>query len=420
MSESARSGQPGRSTVPRVVALGLILAGASLFACEGRQEPPPAGPSEEAPPANPLYVDPASYDFGANPRLVEKLRSSAHRYFRFINVPFSREVCRRFADEAAGAPSLNLHGDAHLEQYAVTDLGRGLTDFDDSSIGPAVVDLVRFGTSLHLACGEEDCGEAPEALLDEMLRGYRAALADPEIDTPEPRLAAAKRQGFRQDREGFYGFVDSTMEPVPEAERAELEAALEPYFQAMLEDEGDLDADFFAVERLGYLRMGVGSALDLKYLVRVRGASADPLDDVVLQVKQVRDLKGIPCIRTDPGADPLRVLRGHLRIARRPFRFLGYARFKGRNFWAHAWVENYSELEIEEAFAAPGELAEIAYDVGVQLGHGHPVETAAQLARQVRREQSRLVDRDAAKIHAACRELARQVVEAWERFKAAL
>ena len=50
--------------------------------------------------------------------------------------------------------------------------------------------------------------------------------------------------------------------------------------------------------------MGVGSALDLKFLVRVRGATGDPLDDVVLQVKQVRDLGGIPCIRTDPGADP--------------------------------------------------------------------------------------------------------------------
>ncbi len=409
-------------------ALIALILGAFLSACQG--EPTPAGRGEEATPDNVvspptpqgalLYVDPASYDFDANPRLVDKLRSSAHRYFRFINVPFSREVCRRFADEAAGAPSLNLHGDAHLEQYAVTDLGRGLTDFDDSSIGPAVIDLVRFGTSLHLACGEQDCGDDPAALLDELLRGYRAALADPAIEAPEPRLAAAKRQGFRHDHEGFYGFVDSTMEPVPEAERSELEAALEPYFQAMLEDDGDLDADFFTVERLGYLRMGVGSALDLKYLVRVRGASADPLDDVVLQVKQVRDLRGIPCIRTDPGADPLRVLRGHLRIARRPYRFLGYARFRGKNFWVHAWVENYSELEIEEAFSDPGEVAEIAYDVGVQLGHGHPIEAAAQLARQVRREQSRLVDRDAAKIQATSRELARLTVEAWERFKAEL
>lgn len=399
------------------IALTLGALGLAHLSCRAERT---AGPGEEASPGNPLYVDPTGYDWSDNPRLVDKLRSTPHRYFRFINVTFSREVCRRFAAEAAAAPSLNLHGDAHLEQYAVTELGRGLTDFDDSSIGPAVVDLVRFGTSLHLACIEQSCGDDPEELFGEFLRGYRAALQDPAIQAPEPRLARRKREGFRHDLEGYYGFVDSAMEPVPEAEARELEAALGPYFRAMAEVESGLAADFFTVERLGYLRMGVGSALDLKYLVRVRGASGDPFDDVVLQVKQVRDLRGIPCIRTDPGADPLRVLRGHLRIAARPFRFLGYARFRHRNFWVHAWVENYSELEIEEVFDNPGEAAEIAYDVGVQLGRGHPIETVPQLARQVRDEQIRLVDRDAGKIAAACRELARSTVAAWERFKAEL
>ena len=42
-------------------------------------------------------------------------------------------------------PTVTLHGDPHLEQYAVTDAGRGLTDFDDASKGPAILDLVRFG-----------------------------------------------------------------------------------------------------------------------------------------------------------------------------------------------------------------------------------------------------------------------------------
>ena len=154
--------------------------------------------------------------------------------------------------------------------------------------------------------------------------------------------------------------------------------------------------------------------------MRVRGASADPLDDVVLQVKQVRDLGGIPCVATDPGADPLRVLRGHLRLATEPFRFLGYARLRGRNFWVHAWLENYSELEIEEAFTAAGEMAEVAFDVGVQLGRGHPRQTAGPLARQVRGEQIRLIDRDAGEVEAGCRELADLTVAAWERFKAAV
>jgi Ser/Thr protein kinase RdoA (MazF antagonist) len=42
---------------------------------------------------------------------------------------------------------VNLHGDAHLEQFAVTDASFGLIDFDDAVGGPAVIDLLRFGVS---------------------------------------------------------------------------------------------------------------------------------------------------------------------------------------------------------------------------------------------------------------------------------
>src|SRR3990172_1284671 len=84
---------------------------------------------------NPLYVDPATRDFSNNPELLERIKGSPHGYFRFINIEFSKEICRRFQNRLPGTPSFNLHGDAHIEQYAITDLGRGLTDFDDSSTG---------------------------------------------------------------------------------------------------------------------------------------------------------------------------------------------------------------------------------------------------------------------------------------------
>ncbi len=391
------------------------LLAASFFVQLACQAPEKA---EEPPPANPLYVDSADFDFSDNPKLLTKLHASPHRYFRFINVPFSQEICRRFETEIAAAPSFNLHGDAHVEQYAVTSEGRGMTDFDDSSIGPALVDVSRFAVSLRLACEQEGCGNEWEALFDDFLRGYRTALEDPAAEVPVPRLAVRKRDKFKADRQGFLGFVESAMEPVPEDEAQGLREALEPYIGAMLEEHPDLDADFFTVEKLGYLRAGVGSALDLKFLVRIRGPSTEPLDDVVLEVKQVRDLTGIPCIAVTPGADPLRVLHGHLHIANQPYRYLGYARFRGRNFWVHAWEDNYSELEIDEDFESLEEIAEIVFDVGVQLGRGHTRQAAAQLEKQLRREQAEQIDRDAEKIKAASQELARLTLEAWERFKA--
>ena len=384
-----------------------------------------APPGDKAPPTpaadavNPLFVDPASRDFSQNPRLLERVLATPHGYFRFINVPFSREVCRRFGADLVGTPMFNLHGDAHIEQYATTDLGRGLTDFDDSSTGPAIVDLARFGASLYLAVDQAGLAADADAIYDQFLSGYRAALDDPSIEVPEPRLVARKREGFEYDREAYFRFIDSLMEPVPEDEARGLEASLRPYVEVMLEESPDLPADFFRVERIGYLRQGIGSALDIKYLARVRGRSPEPLDDVVLEIKQVRDLTDIECISVASGPDPFRVLVGQARIATEPYQYLGYARFRDHTFWVHAWVENYSELDIDDDLTAAGEVAEVAFDVGVQLGRGHVKAIAQPLDLQLRREQMRLIDRDAEKIKAACHELADLVVDAWERFKAA-
>ena len=130
---------------------------ALLYSCS----PGPESPVVEN--SNPLFVSPESSDFSNNPDLLDRIVHSPQGYFRFINIPFSEEICHRLGDEIHGTPTFNLHGDAHVEQYAVTDLGRGLTDFDDSSKGPAVLDLIRIGVSLHLASEANSWQEQADA-----------------------------------------------------------------------------------------------------------------------------------------------------------------------------------------------------------------------------------------------------------------
>jgi hypothetical protein len=190
-----------------------------------------------------------------------------------------------------------------------------------------------------------------------------------------------------------------------------------PYVEAMLEQDPDLDDGFYQVVDAGYLGLGVGSALDRKYLVRVRGASDEPLDDAVLEIKEVRELEDIECIRVSSGSDPFRVLLGQTRIAYEPFGHLGYIRFREDSFWIHAWVENYKEVEIGESFASSEELAEVAYDVGVQLGRGHVNQIGAPLDAQLRSEQMRILDRDEDRLEQAVKELTELTFDAWERFR---
>ncbi|MFQ5631582.1 MAG: DUF2252 family protein [bacterium] len=369
---------------------------------------------------NPLYVDPTSYDFSKNPPLLERVESGPHGYFRFINLQFSQEVCRRFRTSFEGTPPLNLHGDAHLEQYAVTDLGRGLTDFDDSSMGPAILDILRFGVSLRLACQTHGWIDNAERLFDAFLLGYRQALNNPDANAKEPVVVRRIRSGFEEEKQEFFEWVESQMLPISGSAQDSLHKAMQQYIDAMIADNPKLERNYFQLQQAGYLQMGIGSALDIKYLVRIRGASDDPMDDVVLEIKEVRDISGISCIIRTQKADPFRVLLGQARIAYAPFKHLGYFRFRRLTFWVHSWVENYKEVKIGKSFKTEDELAEVAHDVGLQLGHGHTRHIASPFDAQLKRSQLRLLSVTEPRIKRACIDLAKLTVEAWTTFRAGI
>jgi hypothetical protein len=74
---------------------------------------------------------------GAPRELIERLRASPFDYFRSVNRPWIARVCDVFAEDLPRVPTVRLHGDAHIEQFAVTKDAWGLDDFDDSARGPA-------------------------------------------------------------------------------------------------------------------------------------------------------------------------------------------------------------------------------------------------------------------------------------------
>ncbi len=392
----------------------LVMAG--LTACSGscgRR----ADADETSGLADRIYVSPAAFDFSENPKLLDRILRSPHGYFRFINTPFSQAACERYASLYAGVPEVNLHGDAHLEQYAVTDLGRGLTDFDDSSKGPAMLDLLRFGASLGLAFPEDEHRNLAIEAFDRFLDGYRAALEDPKHEAPAPDWVHEARQEFRVDREAYFGWVNGIMEPVDPDEQAELAAAMADYVKAMHQNDPELDPRFFDVEAVGRLRMGVGSALDEKYLVRVRGPGPDPLDDVVLEAKEVRSLSGIGCVEGSRFVDPFRILLAQAHLAYEPYAYLGYIDLRGKKFWIHSWVDNYRELKLGDLSDRPALLSQVVYDAGVQLGRGHP-KIARGFEVQLRQALLRFLDKNRSALRAAVTELSEATVAAWRRFEA--
>ena len=128
---------------------------------------------------------------GASDALIDKIGASAFRYFRAIAEPFKHRTCEAFRDLRWRLPSGAVHGDTHLE-HVVTDEDFGLADFDNAGYGPAIVDLVRYAASLHLACQEIKGGCDPERAVTAYFDAYRTALDHP-VQRKQPEIVIRLR-----------------------------------------------------------------------------------------------------------------------------------------------------------------------------------------------------------------------------------
>jgi len=393
------------------------LALALLTACASDHSPEPSPATAVTHDFEASRLVPEGDKLAAEPKLKARLREDLHAYFRFINIAFSRQVCEHFVPELSSMPTVTLHGDPHLEQYAVTDAGRGLTDFDDASTGPAVLDLVRFGVSLELGARAHGWETSFDAAFAEFLRGYQAGLGQSDLSVPEPAAAERLRATFVESRKGFLGWATGLILPMSGQEAAELRAAVAVYTESLRQHLGNVPADFLEIQEAGPFRLGTGSALDEKYLLRVRGPSDDPLDDVVLEAKEIRSLAGVPCVTAGPKADPFRFLAGPIRVPYRPY--LGTFSMNDKSFWVHAWIGNYKELELGETLESPDELLEIAFESGVQLARAHVEGLGSTPDPDLAGEQIELVRAMAPEIKATVHGLTEATILAWKEFRKA-
>jgi len=114
--------------------------------------------------------------------------------------------------------------------------------------------------------------------------------------------------------------------------------------------------------------------------------------------------------------DALRVIKGQAQISNAPQRFLAAVTIHGKPFYSHTWLVHYTELSTAD-ITSPAELAEVAEDVGLQLGRGHAkVQDTSRVAEQRRAllATARAIGPGLAEV---AFDLARRVTEAWERYR---
>ncbi len=370
--------------------------------------PRPAPTVPEPPSAlDPLEVSTKWAAFERVPKLPKKVARDPYAYFRFINSQFSTVVCGELGDFAGSAPVVPLHGDAHLEQYALTDIGRGLTDFDDIATGPAIIDLARMATSLVLIARLRAFAE--DVALEAFVTGYREGLLGK--NAPRPSVLDELQKKLTTDTQSFLEGADKMMLPVtedPTLSETQMRSALKELERLMRIKDKKLATWFFTVKKLGPFHAGIGSALDRKFLARIEGATRKPGDDHIVELKFVGDRKLAPCVKRRlehaPGdlredIDP-KVLDGFLVPT-----FVGSS-----EAWAQEWYPNFHE--VDSATMTEVQLAEVARDAGSLLAREHvrgasPQNLAIDAGRDMR-------------LRTASKKLASRVEVAWKKFRDAL
>jgi len=346
----------------------------------------------------------------APPELVARLRADPFVYFRFVNREWAARVCEAFAD-VSELPIVQLHGDAHVEQFAVTKDAWGLNDFDDSARGPEYIDIVRFLGSIDLAVRQRGWTHDRDALWDRFYAGYRTGILNPNERPPQPDIVRMLRSKGLMSRAAFLAWGERQMKPMDAAASRMLVTGMEALERLVRAERPDIPAGYFAVKRAGWLRIGVGSSKVRKVLIRIQGRTADAADDELLEAKETTNLAGVSCLAGPTTPPALRVIDGTRQLSRvkhdilaiGPTMVLPAGHGRGEHWldwWVATWEPSYREVSVSELRSVT-DLGDIAYDAGVQLGGGVPGELAMRtqalsslisLKDRIRKETSIIVD----------------------------
>ena len=358
----------------------------------------------------------------APPAIQERLREDPFVYFRFLNAGWATAVCEAFRGELPALPPAILHGDAHLEQYALTATAHGLDDFDDAAHGPSVIDLVRFLGSIDLVARRRGWTAERERLFDRFFDGYSRSLADPAYPPPEPAVVARLRARPRRTREQFLSWGESLMQEPTAPQRENVARSLQLLEAFVRELRPEIPVGYFEPKGAGWLRMGVGSALVPKALVRIEGPSRAPDDDVLLEAKQLSQLEGVPCVQVPLSGEAFRVITAAEQIGRIRHDVLLVAPRREeqgpevRDWWVRTWDETYVEVATAD-LASADELAEVAHDVGAQLGCTNLRHSIPLLEAQLRRAEVAAVKRLGPRIRATACRLVDELLAGWEEWR---
>jgi hypothetical protein len=263
-----------------------------------------------------------------------------------------------------------------------------------------------------------------QSLFDEFFRGYRAALMDRGYQPPVPAYVSRMREALADGPSHleFLEWAESLMEPVEEVDNQSIEEGRQRLAELIRTQRPKLPSFFLEPKRIGWLRMGVGSALTPKLLLRTEGLTRADEDDFLLEARELSDLRRVSCVDSSESERAARILQGYGRLGRIRHEIVVVVPNPpepapgAREWWARSWEASYRELRLD-GLESPRELAEVVHDAAAQLGNGHAWTPEGDPGDALRGRKLEWLERTEPRMRATALRLTEDLLEAWEIFR---
>lgn len=351
-------------------------------------------------------------------KLLEKLDASAYKYFRALGPQYALRTCAGFKDVRWHLPISAIHGDAHIEQFVVTPATDGVEDFDQAGFGPAIVDIVRYAASIHLACREVSWTCRSDVVVDKWLDAYRATLDQPPT-RKQPAVVDRIRASTPTLADAWLTWADGLMMPMPKTVEDRARRGWADFRKVQIEVDPKRGASYYDVVKVGALQMGIGSALETKLLFHIKGPSDAPTDDIIVEARSSMPNVAHECSSRPLHAGTLWPLMFMSILGPRMPEVFGFATLvddPAPEFWVQSWVPGYRELAIADV-KSEAELVELAEDAAKQLAGHFWVRFPEALRAVQRHAQLAAFDRTRDRARTMARDFAAETVSEWQRFR---
>jgi len=264
-------------------------------------------------------------------------------------------------------PYVFLHGNPHIDNFAKTNQGEAMIDFDRSRVGPYAWDLVRFACSLSLRRSEEHDIFLAKTVIDHLKGGYIAGFENPyqTLVLPEvlpeiiPKESEVSTNAYLAAN---LKWAQKMRENPIFTSHPSVQSLVALYFKARREGE---EAKRYEIEEAG---TAVGSFGKPRILVVLSDTDHPEKDLIFLEIKEVYQDPDTEFFFNPFIHHGLRMIEASFLYAPDFEKGLGYLSWRNKQYWARQIPPFKTKFR--------GNLTDkqqegLAYLVGVQIGRAH-------------------------------------------------